>query len=1530
VTPADTNGRLIEGIGTFAFQAPHDVFPTELLSPSGDSLVYLAYSGPLKEPAGANGMIDIYEALRRQKAWETSRRLTPSGVETANQRDPGGVSPDHQYTFITVNPPLGTLGGSLAAEGSAEYLGKPDGSFEFVGVGSLGQEQLAQGRFITSGGRHIIFTTGPLISQSILCARDVKSCPARRLEANAPPAGTGAIYDREAGGETRVVSLLPGEITPGANEQAIYQGVSKDATSIAFRISDTLYVRVNNGSGLTEDTLEVAQGEPTFAGLSADGRFLFYILDGEKGTVHRFDTVTATDTSVNPTAAGEVVNISADGSHVYFIAEGEIGGAGLLGAPNLYVWDGSTTTFIATVVQSDLDHTSGDLTGQCPSSFCGIPALTRWTSYAVAPPSQFEPGPGGDSSRTTPDGRMLLFESRAKLSTYNNASHTEIYLYVEGEASPRCLSCNWKVEPAQGDAQLQNLKLLRPGMVINNLSEDGSRAFFETTEPLTPDDTDGVNDIYEWIAEGAAGGSVALISSGKSTEYLPPPGSGDGTDSFLPSPNVLFSITPSGNDVAFLSQDPLVSGAGSGGVPAIYDARVGGGFPPPVERSTCFEEGCRELSARLPGYSSPQSETTAGSGNVKHHRRRCPRSRRKSHKRCRSLSHKKEGKASAVRALAGHDMLRAEIHPDKPVALTEVKEPISLKTDVLDTSEFNSFGIESVGAEESSTIAGGHPDFVTSFSLKHQFKDGLPLAGARVEDVSVSLPPGVVGIPAAFPECSTGDLIAGNCPPDAQIGIARILVEGFKNELGSPLYNLAPPHPQEEIARFGFNATVYPVFIDVTLRTASDYGVIGSVHSAPGVTPILTSRTVLWGNPPDPSHDGDRLPPGPSGLSPTAFMTNPASCQQGEVDFAVTSYQLPGQLFTASAPLAPITDCTGLPFAPSFEAEPTSHVPGAPTGLKTKLVFPQHLGSDERATATMREARVTLPEGMQVAAGAANWIGTCSDDQVGYHREVDTACPDASRLGTATIKSPALSVPIEGAIYQRSPRPGHQFGLWLTADALGLHVKLPGELEPDKTTGRLTAVFRDLPQVPVEEIDLDVWGGPRAPLQNPDRCGSFATDFSFIPHSDDPAASGQDPMQITEGCGQGFDPILKAGVIDPIAGQYSPFVFDLTRPDADQALRGFELRLPDGELATLRGVPLCPDSAAGAGSCPTDSRIGSLQATTGPGPEPFTLPEPGKPEPQIYLAGPYHGSPFSIVSEVPAQAGPFDLGTLAVRSGLGVEPETGRAVVKADPLPQFFEGVGIAYRQLHAVIDRPQFNINPTDCREMAVTADATSTQGATAHPSARFQVDGCKALKFKPKLSLRLKGGTKRADYPALTAVLKAHKGDANIASVSVALPHSEFLAQEHIGTICTRVQFAADKCPKGSVYGKAKAWTPLLAKPLSGPVYLRSSDHPLPDLVAKLGGELEVHLVGRIDSVRGGIRTSFESVPDAPVSRFVLQMKGGKKGLLTNSTDICRGAHKATVAMKAQNGRRADLRPRLQISGCGGKKLGKHKNHH
>ncbi len=190
-----------------------------------------------------------------------------------------------------------------------------------------------------------------------------------------------------------------------------------------------------------------------------------------------------------------------------------------------------------------------------------------------------------------------------------------------------------------------------------------------------------------------------------------------------------------------------------------------------------------------------------------------------------------------------------------------------------------------------------------------------------------------------------------------------------------------------------------------------------------------------------------------------------------------------------------------------------------------------------------------------------------------------------------------------------------------------------------------------------------------------------------------------------------------------------------------------------------------------------------------------------------------------------------------------------------------------------------------------------------------RTQVGECGRLAFKPKLKLSLKGPTKRNGHPALKAVLTTPKKGAfaNIAKAQVGLPHSEFLDQSNIGAVCTQPELKADACPKKAIYGHAKAWTPLLAKPLEGPVYLGVGfGHKLPDLVADLNGQIRILLHGKVDTDKQeGIRNTFETVPDAPVSKFILEMKGGKKGLIVNSTNICKGTHEAEVDFGAKNGK-------------------------
>jgi hypothetical protein len=554
------------------------------------------------------------------------------------------------------------------------------------------------------------------------------------------------------------------------------------------------------------------------------------------------------------------------------------------------------------------------------------------------------------------------------------------------------------------------------------------------------------------------------------------------------------------------------------------------------------------------------------------------------------------------------------------------------------------------------------------------------------------------------------------------------------------------------------------------------------------------------------------------------------------------------------------------------------------------------------------------------------------------------ACPDASRLGSAEIITPLLDdPPLQGSIYLATPHQnpfGSLLAIYLVVEGHGIIAKIPGKVTPDPQTGRLSASFEENPQVSIEDVKLKFDAGAYAPLRTPSTCGKYATTSSLTPWSapfTGPPATPKDEYEITQGpggqpCGaQANSPSFEAGSVAPLAGQYKPFVVNLRREDGTQQFSAVTLTPPPGLVAKLAGTQTCSDAAlaAAAGktgkqeqsspSCPAASEVGSVFASAGAGPAPYNA--PGK----AYLTGPYKGAPLSLAILTPAVAGPFDLGTIVVRTALYLDSKTAQVTAKSDPIPTILQGIPLDIRSVSIRLDKPGFTLNPTSCDPTSVGGSLLSTTGASAALSSRFQLAECDQLKFKPSLKLTLKGPTKRAKYPALTAVLRNRPGDANIASVQVALPHSEFLAQEHIGTVCTRVQWAADACPKASIYGKVRVDTPLLDYPLTGNVYLRSSDNPLPDLVPDLRGPanqpIRFEAAGKTDSVNGGIRNTFSLVPDVPFTKLTLQLQGGKKGLLVNSRDICKSTTKADVYYTAHNGASYSIRPVLKATGCGSK---------
>lgn len=689
-------------------------------------------------------------------------------------------------------------------------------------------------------------------------------------------------------------------------------------------------------------------------------------------------------------------------------------------------------------------------------------------------------------------------------------------------------------------------------------------------------------------------------------------------------------------------------------------------------------------------------------------------------------------------------------------------------------------------------------------------------------------------------------------------------------------------------------------------------------------------------------------------------------------------------------------NCDGIPFDPGIAVDPNTADTDSPSGATVTVTLPEvknptH-GETSQGSSQVRSAQVTMPAGMGLNPSAANGLVACSDDQFNKGNREDVGCPPNSQIGTVEVDTPplldgSLSGPVfVGEQLSSDPLSGNLYRIFVVAGSskYDISARLLGKVEADPQTGQLTTIFDDgplgsiplpgLPQVPFKTFRLTLNGGAKAALTSPPTCGPNTTSSQMTPWSSagpalsDPEESPSTVPPATPSAGFSLTSLpgggecpktmaarpfalgFGAGTDKHGAGDFSPVHMDIARADGNRELKGVDVTLPPGLTAKLAGLKYCPEAAlaaaaansgvaeAASSSCPAKSLLGSADVRAGSGPAPIEI--GGK----VFLAGPYKGAPLSLAAITPATAGPFDLGTVVVRVALFVDPRTAQVRAVSDPIPHVYGGATLDIRSVAVRLDRKNFSLNPTNCSQFAF---AGSLLGGGANPvdpaafsaapvSAPFKASGCEKLDFKPKLFLRLFGGMRRAKNPRLRAVLLPHAGDANIARAATILPPSLILDQGNLSKVCTRVQFAAHDCPKRSIYGYARAFSPLLDDPVQGPVYLRSSDNLLPDLVAALNGQVDVELSSRTDSTRGRIRSTFDVVPDVPVSKFVLTLRGGPRGLLVNSRNQCprkaagkaKGATaskvrrgkgpRAIVRFKAQNGKKRNMRLRLRTA-CG-----------
>ena len=829
------------------------------------------------------------------------------------------------------------------------------------------------------------------------------------------------------------------------------------------------------------------------------------------------------------------------------------------------------------------------------------------------------------------------------------------------------------------------------------------------------------------------------------------------------------------------------------------------------------------------------------------------------------------------------------------------------------------------------TQAAGHPPVgLTDFAVNTT--GGAP--DGSLKDVRVDLPEGLNVDPQAVPQCdkATFEANASACAA-SEVGISEVTSEIAGLPVGPlpfPVYNLDPP--QGVPALFGFTVglpliPIANVFLVADVAWQSDYHEGFTISEIPTTLPLVENRLVF------------------DGTKGGSFLTMGSQCNgPSTTGLAVDSYEDPGHFLSyKTTPPARIDGCGSVPFSPSVATTSESNATDSPSGIGADLNVPQRL--QPQNSSTLRTATVSLPRGLGLNPSAAPDLQFCTNEQLGKGTTSPVRCPGPSQIGTVSIQTPVLPAnSLPGKVFlgqqlSRDPESGQEYRVFVDAESAryGLSVRLIGTVKANAQTGQLTATFPDNPQVAFSSFHLQFNGGAKAPLTSPPTCGPNTTS-SQISGWSGAAAAPTNSFALSKAPGGGdcaksmearpFSPGFAAAPKSNAAAAFTPFSAHLTRNDGQQELKGADVTLPPGATAKLAGVPYCPGAAIAAAaakaggaersdaSCPDKSQVGVVTIAAGSGSSPLQI--SGK----AYLAGPYTGAPLSLVVVTPGVAGPFDLGTVVVRVALFVDPETAQIHAVSDPIPDVFGGAKLDLRSIDLNVNKGQFTLNGTNCAKFAAAGTLKGGGADPTNPAAfssfavsdPVQLDGCPALAFKPKLNLRLFGATKRAKHPRLRAVLKAREGDANIARASVGLPHALFLDQASLAKICTRVQFAAGDCPRKSIYGKARAVTPLLGQPLEGPVYLRSSNNPLPDLVAHLEGQVTIDLVGRIDSFKGGIRTTFDRVPDVPVTQFTMVLPGGKHGLLVASKDLCKGKVRAIVQLKGQNGKKANKRSALK----------------
>lgn len=891
-----------------------------------------------------------------------------------------------------------------------------------------------------------------------------------------------------------------------------------------------------------------------------------------------------------------------------------------------------------------------------------------------------------------------------------------------------------------------------------------------------------------------------------------------------------------------------------------------------------------------------------------------------------------------------------------------------------------SFGIETFEVEatgpaaEPVVQAGSHPfSLTTNINFTHhefenEFGEVFLIPEKDPKDIEVNLPQGFVVNPnATATRCTGAEIVQeGGCPNSSAVGIV-VARTSFFPQAPSPIFNMVPPPGAPAELAFNLGGTGAVVNLVGGVRTGGDYGLSAEVTGITQKLSVDGATVTLWGDPSAESHDKQRgncdyfsgkgkvaeeeeerereinekgsTNPNRTFFcavprTKTPFLTMPSACSGAVFGTArADSWQEPGAFTPVTAStvgIGPVTGCSRLGFQPSVEVapQPAAAAPEQPIGLDVDVKIPQEESIAGLAEANLKQAVVSLPAGVAISPSAANGLSACSEEQIALHSSTSGHCPAASKIGSAEVITPLLRQPLKGAVYlaqqERNPF-GSLLAMYLVVEGSGVVVKLAGHVEADPVTGQLTTTFDNNPELPFSDLKVSIFGGARAPLISPSSCGTYTSTTGLTPWSATPTVTATSAFSVTGGCTSSFKPAVTAGTSANQAGGSGAFSTTISRGDGERRLNRISERLPVGLIGDLKGVPRCAEAQANAGTCPSTTLIGHVSTAAGPGADPVYVGG------NVFLTEPYAGAPFGLSIVVHAAAGPFDLGIVVVRAKIEVDRHTAAVSVLSDPLPTILKGIPLDVRSVQVNVDRAGFIRNPTGCKHLTIGSEIESTDGAHSNGSVPFQAANCERLGFAPKLTVRSQARISRSDGAYLEVRVTTHSGQSNIAKVHTQIPRQLPSRLTTLQKACRERVFNANpsSCPAESVIGQASAVTPILNQSLQGPVYIVShAGASFPDVVAVLQGEgITYELVGNTDIKHGITYSTFNAVPDVPVSMFDLVLPRGPHSIFGAIATPCGQKLRIPTTLTSQSGKQTFEQAPIGVNGCHKKQAKKRK---